>query len=80
MAAGRAASLGADVVLLERMRQVNFGFEKVERMDGNVGYLDLRSFSDTTYASETAVASLVSFSLARSKRSMKRSIGSRSIR
>jgi len=43
---------------LERMRQVNFGFEKVERMDGNVGYLDLRSFSDTTYASETAVAAM----------------------
>src|SRR3989442_163614 len=25
-------------------RQVNFGFEKVERLPGNVGYLELRSF------------------------------------
>jgi len=25
-------------------RQVNFGFERVERLDGNVGYLELRSF------------------------------------
>ncbi len=30
---------------LQRMRQRNFGVEKVERMDFNIGYLDLRSFA-----------------------------------
>src|SRR5262249_18538830 len=34
--------------MMERMRtamaQTNFGFEKVERLAGNVGYLDLRGF------------------------------------
>lgn len=34
-AAARARAFG---------RQVNFGFEKVERLPGNVGYLELRSF------------------------------------
>ncbi len=27
-------------------KRVNFGFERVERMNGNVGYIDLRGFSD----------------------------------
>lgn len=29
-------------------RRVNFGFERVERLDGNVGYLELRSFGFDT--------------------------------
>jgi hypothetical protein len=33
----------------------NYGFEKADRLPGNVGYLDLRSFSDGTEATETAV-------------------------
>src|SRR5262249_27479692 len=28
------------------MQSINFGFEKVERLGGNVGYLDLRGFMD----------------------------------
>lgn len=43
---------------IEGLRQVNFGFEKIERLDGNVGYLDLRSFADTTHAGQTAVAAM----------------------
>jgi len=32
----------------------NFGFEKIERLRGNVGYLDLRSFADLDEGKETA--------------------------
>ncbi|OJJ22102.1 hypothetical protein BKI52_08670 [marine bacterium AO1-C] len=45
----------------ERMRAIearekgrNFGFEKVERLMGNVGYLDLRGFYDHQRGAETA--------------------------
>lgn len=38
-------------------RQVNFGFEKVERLDGNVGYLELRSVGfEPEWIEETAAA------------------------
>lgn len=33
----------------------NYGFYKVERLDGNVGYIDLRNFYDPTFAGETAI-------------------------
>lgn len=33
----------------------NFGFEKVERLPGNIGYLDLRTFFNPEFAGETAV-------------------------
>ncbi|MEO6726632.1 MAG: serine hydrolase, partial [Blastocatellia bacterium] len=36
----------------------NFSFEKVERLSGNVGYLDLRGFESPGLASETAVAAM----------------------
>ncbi|MCF6299656.1 MAG: S41 family peptidase, partial [Proteobacteria bacterium] len=36
----------------------NFGFVELKIMDGNVGYLDLRGFGDTSYASETAIAAM----------------------
>jgi C-terminal processing protease CtpA/Prc len=36
----------------------NFGFEKVERLKGNVGYIDLREFAPAEYAGETAVAAM----------------------
>ncbi|MBC8121058.1 MAG: S41 family peptidase [Gemmatimonadaceae bacterium] len=36
----------------------NFGFEKVERLSGNVGYLELRSFADPGIAASTAVAAM----------------------
>ncbi len=46
----------------ERMRRFmarrNFGFERVERLRGNVGYLDLRGFGDPSACGETAAAAM----------------------
>jgi hypothetical protein len=36
----------------------NFGFHKLERLPGNIGYLDLRGFSDAGGAGPTAVAAM----------------------
>jgi CubicO group peptidase (beta-lactamase class C family) len=36
----------------------NYGFEKVERMSGNIGYLDLRGFEASTEAQATATAAM----------------------
>lgn len=36
----------------------NFGFEKVERLSGNVGYLELHGFEDPKIAASTAVAAM----------------------
>ncbi|HEX5753082.1 MAG TPA: S41 family peptidase [Archangium sp.] len=51
-----------DPAALERMRRelasVNFRFEKVERLAGNVGYLDLRGFIDAELAGETAISAM----------------------
>jgi hypothetical protein len=54
---------GAAAVDIERMRamagQRNFGFEKLQRLAGNVGYLDLRLFDDpATGAGEVAAAAM----------------------
>lgn len=43
---------------LEFMRTVNFGFEKVERLPGNVGYIDLRGFQAAQFGAETVVAAM----------------------
>lgn len=47
---------------LERDRQYyslfNFGFQKLERLSGNVGYLELHGFVDPEIAGETAVAAM----------------------
>jgi hypothetical protein len=43
---------------LARARRRNFGFEKVERLPGNIGYIDLREFAPCEYAGETAVATM----------------------
>ena len=43
---------------IRSLQRENFGFKQVEILDGNIGYLDLRSFSDTQYASETATAAM----------------------
>jgi hypothetical protein len=45
----------------QRIRQWkydNYFFKKVERMDGNVGYLRFDGFANTLYAGDTAVAAL----------------------
>jgi hypothetical protein len=43
---------------LEEMRVRNFGFEKVQRLAGNVGYLDLRMFAGNPEAQATAIAAM----------------------
>jgi C-terminal processing protease CtpA/Prc len=42
----------------EFLRTSNCGFEKVERLPGNVGYLDLRQFAPATECGETVVAAM----------------------
>ncbi len=42
----------------KQMAKQNFGFEKVERLSGNIGYLDLRGFLPASFAAETAVAAM----------------------
>ena len=39
-------------------RQINFGFEKIERLQGNIGYIDLRGFSDPEGGAETVAAAM----------------------
>ena len=38
------------------MGRINFGFERVERLPGNVGYLDLRGFVPAEFGADTAAA------------------------
>ncbi|HYP25360.1 MAG TPA: S41 family peptidase [Blastocatellia bacterium] len=40
------------------MKAANWGFEKVERLEGNVGYLDLRGFYDATSGGDTVAAAM----------------------
>lgn len=43
---------------LERARRGNYGFRKVEVLDDNIGYLDLRGFLPAEHAGDTAVAAM----------------------
>ncbi len=43
---------------LERARRSNFGFSRVEILDGNIGYLDLHGFSGMKEARPTAIAAM----------------------
>lgn len=40
------------------MASNNFGFYRLERLPGNVGYLDLRGFNDAKWAGATAIAAM----------------------
>jgi len=46
----------------EEYRWTNFGFKELKILDGNIGYLDLRTFFPIKYAGKTAVASMNYFS------------------
>src|SRR5262249_35071369 len=39
-------------------RRLNYGFERVQRLTGNVGYLDLRAFDGTPEAGARAMAAM----------------------
>ena len=41
-----------------QMERMNFGFEKVERLQGNIGYLELRGFMDAEAAGPMAAAAM----------------------
>lgn len=43
---------------LKMSSRLNYGFEKLERLQGNIGYLDLRSFTDASIGGETAIAAM----------------------
>ena len=43
---------------IERGRQRNFGFRRLEIMEGNIGYLDLTGFSGLDQAAETIIAAM----------------------
>jgi hypothetical protein len=42
----------------ERGRRQNFQFKKLEIMDGNVGYMKLDGFNDTSFSGPTAIAAM----------------------
>jgi len=44
--------------MAEQARRMNYGFERVERLPGNIGYLDLRGFSGDPAGHATAVAAM----------------------
>lgn len=43
---------------LQQLKRVNFGFEKIDILAGNIGYLKLNNFFDTETAGDTAVAAM----------------------
>jgi len=43
---------------MAHLRHENFGFARVERLTGNVGYLDMRNFFESELGGETAVAAM----------------------
>jgi hypothetical protein len=43
---------------IDRFREINFGFRKLENLDGNIGYLNLIGFPPTNMGSETAIAAM----------------------
>jgi retinol-binding protein 3 len=43
---------------MEKRKRDNFGFKEVKLLEGNIGYLDLRGFSNTDFAGETAIAAM----------------------
>jgi C-terminal processing protease CtpA/Prc len=40
------------------MRRINFGFERIERLQGNIGYIDLRGFMNPNAGAETVAAAM----------------------
>ena len=40
------------------MKRGNYGFAKVERLDGNIGLIDLRGFTDEVGGAETVAAAM----------------------
>ena len=47
-------------IVAEQMKYDNYGFYKVERLNGNIGYIDLRSFAPSKYSADI-MASAINF-------------------
>jgi len=47
-------------IMAEQMKYDNYGFYKVERLNGNIGYIDLRSFAHSKYSADI-MASAINF-------------------
>jgi retinol-binding protein 3 len=43
---------------IERMKYENYAFRKVERLEGNIGYIDFRNFAPSKYSKETVAAAM----------------------
>ncbi|MBL7127855.1 MAG: S41 family peptidase [Ignavibacteria bacterium] len=43
---------------IEAMKYENYGFKKVERMNGNIGYVDFRAFYPVEHGEKTAVSAM----------------------
>ncbi len=56
--ANETSDTTTDAILLKQRQQFNFGFDTVQILNGNIGYLKLDGFSDTDHASETAIAAM----------------------
>jgi hypothetical protein len=57
-AADEAPDAASSARMAEFEREVNHGVDKVERLDGNVGYVELRGFFDPATAGPTAAAAM----------------------
>ncbi|HVF57434.1 MAG TPA: S41 family peptidase [Pyrinomonadaceae bacterium] len=42
----------------QQLGRINFGFEKIERLPGNIGYLELRGFTPAEFGGETVAAAM----------------------
>lgn len=45
-------------MMATKMAEINYGFTEVKVLNGNIGYLNLRMFADTTYAKSAATAAM----------------------
>lgn len=43
---------------MAQLKRENFGFKELKILEGNIGYLDLRSFADVDFAGPTAVSAM----------------------
>lgn len=57
---GKKEGADFDEEMIKNAKYENFGFKKVERLNGNLGYIDFRNFFPAKYSKET-IASVMGF-------------------
>jgi hypothetical protein len=57
-AAGRASSAPDEARILARVKELNYGIDKVEKLPGNIGYLAVRGFVPIKYAEKAISAAM----------------------